>query len=176
MKNNKKGIMMYSSVLIMLLAGIATFGTTRFILNQMDVNANAQIADKARYEAENALVYGVYTSNVKADDSSPNGHKCDDSWFVANKEHEITSEDGNSTTMNNDMTIRRFITFKGTTTFDDATITGIARIYDLSGTLKAEKSVSMKVNLLRSPSGEGLVDKPCNATNIKMDKKTYTIH
>lgn len=144
----------------------------KFMIDKMNINNNAELTSLAERQAENALVYGIFMSNNK---SSDGGHKCETIINdMRSGEFEITDEDKNMKTDINGYTIRRYVTLKGTEDWKDTVMTGIARIYDGEGELKAEQSVQMNMNMVYRDD-ETAINDPCQADTIQMKKTTWHI-
>lgn len=163
---NKKGYTMSFAVLLMLLTSTAIATTGSYVINQLNINQSKTLVNIANEEANNALVYGVWASNTTV---AGGGHKCQWSAGTVN-EVEITNEDHGLQKTNRGYQIKRYITYRGSTSNDNALLTGIARIYD-DNNLLAEKAVQMNVNLLYN--GNTNASSPCEAMAIEMKKDTY---
>lgn len=71
--------------------------------------------------------------------------------------------------------MKRYIKFANNSAIDtpkDATLQGIARIYNTENVLMAEKVVEMHVNLLYY-GGTKDADNPCSADAVEMFKETW---
>lgn len=167
LKLNKKGMIMPLAILLLLIASINVIAIGRFRLDRISINSNISLKNIAQKESENALVYGVHASATKPEDG---GHKCQSDWYN-DKEHEITAEDGGKTKTKMGYTIKRFITYKGTTDFHNAELTGIARIYN-NNIMVSEGKTKMNINLLYDGTDTGAKD-VCSADGIKMKKETW---
>ena len=158
---NRKGQSVPLAVMTLLVSSVLVYNLSFFI---MDMFKCGQTNGFVKNEAENALVYGVYASNTTEK------HKCDETWF-SEKETEITEEDGGLKETSDGRKIKRFITFKGTTDWHDALLTGIARIYD--GDKVAEEAKSeMRVNMLYDGTPQGAKE-ICKSEFIEMKKETW---
>ena len=67
--------------------------------------------------------------------------------------------------------IRRFITYKGTTDWHNALLTGIARVYD-EDKIAEEARTEMRVNLLYDGTPQG-ASEICKSEFIEMKKETW---
>ena len=165
-QKDKKGIILPLALLILFLAGVTGFGIFQFMMDRNQTGETTHIIHLAKTESENALVYGVFASNVTA---AEGGHKCESDWYTQD-EREITNEDHGLTEIDG-YKIRRFITFHGRTDNKDAKLTGIAKIYR-GNEMVAEKRTEMRVNLLANGTSEGTTDL-CKMTYIEMKKDTW---
>lgn len=167
---DRKGLVLPLAIILMLLTSIAVFNLTMLIRDKLNANDNGitNISLLVRREADNALAYGIWATNTPA---SEGGHKC--SWNKhLQTEYEITNEDNGDTKIG-EYSVKRFVTFSGSTDDKNAILTGIARIYDKNNQLLLEKAVSMNLNLLYSGQAGVYASNSCDATMVEMKKDTY---
>lgn len=160
------------AIIILLISSVGIYNIGKFMIDKMNINNNAVITSLAERQAENALVYGIFMANNKASDG---GHKCEAVINnMRNGEFETTNEDKGMKSDASGYIIRRYVTLKGTENWNNAVMTGISRIYDGEGKLKAEQAVQMNMNMLYRDDGTSVSD-PCQADTIQMKKTTWHI-
>lgn len=168
---DKSGILLPLAIVLMLMSTAMLAYAGSFIGDRLSLNRDKGLVSIAQREAENALVYGVYGSNTQKADG---GHKCgNDDWYSTL--YEITNEDGGVKSTAQGYTVKRYIKFANNSAIDtpkDATLQGIARIYNTENVLMAEKVVEMHVNLLYY-GGTKDADNPCSADAVEMFKETW---
>ena len=165
---HEKGIIFPLALLILFLAGVTGFGIFQFMKDRNIQGDKEYLISLAKTESENALIYGIYGSNVPV---SEGGHKCEPDWYVTDENgKEITEEDHELKEIDG-FKIRRFITFYGTTDNKDAKLTGIARIYQ-GNEMIIEKRTEMRVNILANGTANG-AENLCKMQYIEMKKDTW---
>lgn len=145
---NKKGLVLPLAILTLFLTTAFIYYGAHFLLDYYGSKNASYLNELASSQANNALVYGLNSLNTPL---SKDGNKCTKSWYDTKNsgEIEITYKDEGLTEFQNGLKVRRFFSLKGTTDWHNAFAHGIARVYDSSNNLVAEKTISTRVDLIR---------------------------